>query len=96
LNVPTPSTSNQTFDSAGNPTNCGKCATDSCSITVSVPVTSTATTLSYTWADLGVTEPEGIGAILFLLSDPCDYSTGTCVSTPYPVNVNIDALQFTR
>jgi hypothetical protein len=55
-----------------------------------------ATTLSYTWADLGVTEPEGIGAILFLLSDPCDYSTGTCVSTPYPVNVNIDALQFTR
>jgi hypothetical protein len=96
LNVGTPSTTKLVLDSAGNPKNCGNCATDSCATTVAIPVTSTATTVSLTWAELGVTEPDAIGTLLFMLSDPCNYSTGTCVPTPYSANVSIDDLQFTN
>jgi len=94
LNVATPSTLKRTVDSAGNPTTCGKCS-GTCSAALSVPVTPDAVTLSYTWAELGVTEPEAIATIVFQFSDPCNYSTGICVPTPYSVDVGIDDLQFT-
>jgi hypothetical protein len=52
--------------------------------------------VSLTWAELGVTETNALAMILFMLPDPCDYTTGTCVPHPFPVSVTIDDLTFTN
>jgi hypothetical protein len=97
LNVGTPSTVKADLDADGKPKNCATCTGDACrGVAASVPVTSTPTTVSLSWAELGVSEPNAIEQILFMLPDPCDYSTGTCVATPYPVNVSIDDMMFTN
>jgi hypothetical protein len=94
--VTTPSTTRVALDYAGNPSTCGTCTTTPCGTEVSVPVSATATTFSFTWAELGVSETNAIEMISFALADPCSYATGRCVPSPYPVNVSIDDLKFTR
>ena len=97
VNVGTPSTVGIAVDSAGNPKSCAKCtAGPSCMKTASVPVTPTPTTVSFTWAELDVTEPDAIEQILLMLPDPCSYTTGTCVATPYSANVTVDDMTFTN
>lgn len=88
-------------DSAGNPKpNCGTCTATTCGGTnVSVPVTATASTVTMTWAQLGVTTPNAITSITFAFTDPFGlnggYNTTPPTATPYPVNVTIDNIQFT-
>jgi hypothetical protein len=94
--VTTPATSKVALDYAGNPKTCGACSADPCGTTISVPVTATPTTVSFTWAELGVTETNAIEMIAFALEDPCNYSTGRCVPTPYAANLDIDDLKFTH
>lgn len=96
LQVTTPSTSKPTLDNAGNAKTCGTCAAEPCGTKVSVPVTATATMLSFSWAELGVVQTNAIEMITFAFADPCDYSSGRCVPTPYAVNVTFDDLTFTR
>ena len=87
-------------DSAGNPKpNCGTCTGTTCGTNVAVPVTTTASTVSFTWAQLGVTTSNAITSISFGLTDPCSlnngYATTPCTPTTYPVNITIDNIQFT-
>jgi hypothetical protein len=66
---------------------------------VAVPVTTTPTTVTMTWAQLGVTTPNAITSITFAFTDPYSlnngYATSPFTATPYPVNVTIDNIQFT-
>jgi hypothetical protein len=96
LQVGTPSTMKPSLDYAGNPKDCGTCTTSTCGSSVPITVTSDPTTVSFTWPQLGVTEANAVEMILFMLADPCDYSSGTCVSHPFPVNVTIDDMTFTN
>jgi hypothetical protein len=96
LQVGTPSTTKPSLDYAGNPKACGTCAANPCGTWVSVAVTTVATTVSFTWAELGVTETNALTMIFFMLPDPCDYTTGTCVPHPFPVSVAVDDLTFTN
>ena len=87
-------------DSAGNPKpNCGTCTGTTCGTNVPVPVTATASTVTKTWADLGVTTPNAITSIAFSFTDPFSLNNGYANSpptaTPYPVNITIDDIQFT-
>jgi len=87
-------------DSAGNPKpNCGTCTGTTCGTNVAVPVTTTPTTVTMTWAQLGVTTPNAITSITFAFTDPYSlnngYATSPFTATPYPVNVTIDNIQFT-
>lgn len=99
MQVSTPSTMAPKTDSAGNPKNCGTCTAATCGTNVTVPVTATATTITMTWAQLGVTTPNEIATISFAFTDPCSlnngYQTSPCTATTYPVNITIDDLQFT-
>ena len=99
MGVSTPSTTAPTTDSAGNPKNCGTCTAATCGSSVAVPVTATATTVTFTWAQLGVTTPNAITGISFSFTDPFSlnngYATSPFIATPYPVNISIDDLQFT-
>jgi hypothetical protein len=99
MQVSTPSTTPPRTDSAGNPKNCGTCPTANCSSNVDVPVTVTATTVAFTWAQLGVTTPNAISGISFAFTDPFalngGYLTSPFTATPYPVDISIDDLQFT-
>ena len=99
FSVSTPTTMKPSLDSAGNPKSCGTCTAATCGSSVSVPVSSTASTVKLTWAQLGVTTPNAISAIAFQLTDPCSlnsgYATTPCKPTTFPVNINIDDLQFT-
>ncbi len=95
MQVGTPSTTKPTTDSAGNPNNCGTCSVATCGTNVSVPVTATATPVSFTWAQLGVTTPNAITGISFSFADPYNYSTTPAVATPFAVNITIDDLKFT-
>jgi hypothetical protein len=94
LQVGTPSTMKPTLDYAGDPKDCGTCTASTCGSSVSFPVTADPTTISLTWEQLGVTESNAVAMILFMLGDPCDYTTGTCVPHPFTVNVDIDDLTF--
>jgi hypothetical protein len=96
LQVGTPSTMKPSLDYAGNPKACGTCAANVCGSSVAIAVTAVPTTVSFTWAELGVTEPNALAMILLMLPDPCDYTTGTCVPHPFPVSVIIDDLTFTN
>ena len=97
--VSTPSTTAPKLDSAGNAKNCGTCTATTCGSSVAVPVTATATTVSLTWAQLGVTTPNAITGISFSFTDPFSlnsgYGTTPYTATPYPVDITIDDLQFT-
>ena len=103
IQVSTPSTTAPATDSAGNPKNCGTCVattTAPCGAnSVTVPVTSTATTVTFTWAQLGVTTPAAITGISFGFTDPCSlnngYTTTPCTPTTYPVNITLTNIQFT-
>jgi hypothetical protein len=95
IQVGTPSTAKPTTDSAGNPNNCGTCSVATCGTNVSVPVTATATPVSFTWAQLGVTTPDAITGISFSFADPYNYSTTPAVATPFAVSITIDDLRFT-
>jgi len=99
MSVSTPSTLGLKLDSAGNPKNCGTCTATSCGSSVAVPVTATATPVTLTWDQLGVTTPNAIAGITFSFTDPFSlnsgYGTSPFTATPYPVDVTIDDLQFT-
>ena len=83
---------------AGNPKNCGTRTATTCGSSVAVPVTATATAVTLTWAQLGVTAPNAITGISFSFTDPFrlndGYATSPFTATPYPVDVTIDDLQF--
>ena len=96
LKVGTPSTMKPSLDYAGNPKDCGTCAASTCGSSVSIAVAAIPSMVSFTWAELGVTEANALAMILLMLPDPCDYSTGTCVPHPFPVSVTIDDLTFTN
>jgi hypothetical protein len=89
-----PASTKPTTDSAGGPNNCGTCTATNCGTSVSVPVTTTATSVSLTWAQLGVTNPAAITSIAFSLPDPYNYATNPPVATPYSVDITIDDLRF--
>jgi hypothetical protein len=75
---------------------CGTC-TGTCSATaVQVPVTATPTTVTLTWAQLGVTTPNALTGFGIALTVPpnMDWTTGIS-SSPYAVDITIDDLQFT-
>jgi hypothetical protein len=95
VSVVDPATTKPSTDSAGNPKNCGTCTATNCGTSVLVPVTTTPTPVSLTWAQLGVTTPAAITAIAFSLHDPYSYATTPPVATPYSVDFVIDDLQFT-
>lgn len=99
MTVSTPSTLAPKLDSAGNPKNCGTCTSATCGSSVAVPVTATATTVTLTWAQLGVTTPNAITGISFSFTDPFSinggYTTTPYTATPYPVDITIDDIQFT-
>ena len=96
--VSTPSTTAPKTDSAGNPKNCGTCTAATCGSSVVVPVAATATTVTLTWDQLGVTTPNAITGISFSFTDPFGlnggYATSPPTATPYPVNISIGDLQF--
>jgi len=99
FSVATPATMKVKLDSSGNPKNCGACTAATCGSSVSVAVSDTATTVTLTWAQLGVTTPDAISGIGFSFINPCSlnggYATSPCTPTPFPVNITIDDLQFT-
>jgi len=99
FSVATPATMKVSLDSSGNPKNCGACTAATCGSGASVPVSDTATPVTLTWADLGVTTPNAISGIGFSFTNPCSlnggYATSPCTPTPFPVNITIDDLQFT-
>ena len=99
MGVSTASTTAPKTDSAGNPKNCGTCTATTCGSSVAVPVTATATAVTLTWAQLGVTTPNAITGISFAFTDPFSlnggYETSPYTATPYPVDISVDDLQFT-
>jgi len=99
LAVQSASTLKPKTDSAGNAANCGTCSATTCGSTVTVPVTATSSIVKFTWAQLGITDPNAIAAIGFQLTDPCGlnngYATTPCTPTSFAVNIAIDNLQFT-
>jgi hypothetical protein len=99
FSVSQPSTMKPKLDSAGNPKTCGACTAASCGSAVSVPVATTATPVTLTWAQLGVTTPNAISAIAFQFLDPCSlnngYATSPCTPTTFPVDMTIADIQFT-
>jgi len=94
-----PSTMKLGLDSAGNPKTCGMCTGTTCGSSVSVPVSTAATTVKLTWAELGVTTPDAISTIAFQFPDPCSlnngYATIPCTPTTFPVDMTIADIQFT-
>jgi hypothetical protein len=60
-----------------------------------VPVTAAVTTVTLTWAQLGVTTPNAITGISFSFKDPYSYATTPAVATPYSIDLTIDNIQFT-
>lgn len=94
-----PSTMKPKLDSAGNPKNCSSCTATTCGSSVSVPVSTAATTATLTWAQLGVTTPSAISGIAFQFTDPCSlnngYATNPCTPTTFPVDMTIGDIQFT-
>jgi len=94
-----PSTMKTGLDSAGNPKTCGTCIGTTCGSSVSVPVSTAATTVTLTWAELGITTPNAISTIAFQFPDPCSlnngYATNPCTPTTFPVDMTIDDIQFT-
>ncbi|HJX63827.1 MAG TPA: hypothetical protein VJ860_07720, partial [Polyangia bacterium] len=99
FSVSTPTTMKPSVDSAGNPKTCGTCTATTCGSSVSVPVSATASTVTLTWAQLGVTTPNAISAIAFQFTDPCSLNNGyavtPCKPTTFPVDMTIDDIQFT-
>jgi hypothetical protein len=95
VSVSDPASTKPSTDSAGNPKGCGTCTVATCGTSVLVPVTTTATPVSLTWTQLGVTTPAAIVSIAFSLHDPYSYATTPAVATPYSVDFVIDDLQFT-
>jgi len=93
--VTDPATTKPTTDSAGGSNNCGTCTATNCGTSVSVPVSATATTVNFTWAQLGVTNPAAITSIAFSLQDPYSYASTPPVATPYSADISIDDLRFT-
>jgi hypothetical protein len=93
--VQDPASTKPTTDSAGGSNNCGTCTASTCGTSVSVPVSTSPTTVTLTWAQLGVTNPAAITQISFSLPDPYSYATNPPVATPYSVDITIDDLQFT-
>jgi hypothetical protein len=96
VSVSDPGTTKPTTDSAGGPSNCGTC-TSSCGSSVLVPVGATPSTVSLTWAQLGVTNPAAITGISISLTVPpnMNWSTGIS-SSPYALDISIADLRFTN
>jgi hypothetical protein len=69
-------------------TTCGTCLVTPCgNADVIVPVTSTPTTKTVTWAEAGITDPNAFMTVSWRFS----YTTG---AAPYPVDVTVDDIQF--
>jgi hypothetical protein len=96
VSVGDPSTTKPSMDSAGNPKDCGTCTASTCGSSVQVPVGSTPTTVTLTWAQLGVTTPNAITQISFSLTVPPNMNWTTGISSsPYAVDITVDDLRFT-
>jgi hypothetical protein len=64
---------------------------------VPVPVGATPSTVSLTWAELGVTNPAAITGISISLTLPANMDWGTGISSsPYALDISIDDLRFTN
>jgi hypothetical protein len=106
LMVSTPANT-PTIDKDGNPT-CGTCVANpdagvTCDpLRVFIPVTAAASTVQFTWAQLGVTTPNAITGIAFATADPHTYpwdpvtlTSDGDASTPFAFDLTIDNIQFT-
>jgi hypothetical protein len=85
--------STTTMTDASLHTTCGTCTAAVCASTpVSVPVTATPTTVTVSWTQAGITDPQAFMGLSWYFTPPGGIGTPTVAS--YAVDITIDNIEF--